>query len=111
MATRHFLLTNDDHVEEFTDQQAAEVASGTGALPRFAESRVRYVRVTFDDHANEDGELKVYTMGAIVGFDAEGKVADTDTEEKVRESLTEFEQDACVEFALRDSGANQHALN
>lgn len=111
MATKHFLLTNDDRLEEFSDEQAARVANGLDWLPEFAESRLRYIQVAFDDHANEDGEIKVYTMGAMIGFDAKGRLSDTGTEEESRQALSAFEQDACVEFALRTAGAHQYRLN
>lgn len=111
MATKHFLLTNDDRLEEFSDEEAARVANGSGLLPQFAESRVRYVQVAFDDDANEEGELKVYTMGAIVGFDTDGRLSETESEEQDQQPLSSFEQDACVQFALRGTGAQQYVLN
>lgn len=111
MVTKHFLLTNDDRLEAYSDEQAARVANGSDWLPQFADSRLRYIQVSFDDHANESGEIKVYTMGAVIAFDAQGRLAETGSEAESREALSAFEQDACVEFALRQAGAHRYVLN
>lgn len=111
MATKHFVLTNDDRLEEFSDEEAARVANGSDLLPQFAETRVRYVQVAFDDDTNENGEIKVYTMGAVVGFDTDGRLSETGSEEENQQPLSEFEQEACVEFALHNAGAQEYRLN
>lgn len=111
MATRHFLLTNDGHMEEFSEAEAARVASGTASLPRFADSSLRYVQVAFDDQANDSGEIRVYTMGAIVGFDAEGRLAEASPPDSEKQQLSRFEHDACVQFALRDTIPERYVLN
>lgn len=111
MATKHFLLTNDDRIEEFSEEEAARVANGSDSLPRFADTRLRYVQVAFDDTTNDSGELKVYTMGAIIGFDAEGRLSETETPEEEQQPISSFEQDACVQFALRDTVPNRYVLN
>lgn len=111
MTTRHFLLTNDDRIEEFSDEEAARVASGSDSLPRFADSRLRYVQVAFDENRDSQGELKVYTMGAIVGFDAQGRLTETQTPEAEQPSISSFEQDACVQFALRETVPDRYVIN
>lgn len=112
MATKHFLLTNDGRIEEFSEEQAARVADGSTPLPQFADSRQRYVQVAFDDgDTTDNGELRVYTMGAIVGFDTEGRLTRAETPDSEQQALSHFEQDACVQFALRDTIPNRYMLN
>lgn len=111
MATKHFLLTNDGRIEEFSEERAAQVASGSEPLPEFADSQLRYVQVAYDESEGESGEIHVYTVGAIVHFDAEGRPAQAETPEAEEHTLSHFEQDACVQFALRDKIPNRYVLN
>lgn len=111
MSVRHFLLTQDGAVEEFSDAEAAAVAEGKQDLPRFADKRLRYVQVAFDDSANDDGEIHVRTIGAVVRFDNEGRLAESDRTGEDSEALSAFEHDACVQFALRDTIEQSYALN
>jgi hypothetical protein len=111
MSVRHFLLTQDDAVEEFTAAEAAAVAEGRQDLPRFADKRLRYVQVDFDDTANEEGEIHVRTLGAIVRFDTDGRLAEADRADQGDDALSAFEHDACVQFALRDTIGQSYALN
>ena len=111
MATRHFILTNDGRIEEFSEDQASRVANGTEALTEFADTRLRYVQVAFDEQADHNGEYRVRTLGAIVSFDANGRVDSAATPDGESESLSQFEHDACVQFALRETLPGQYALN
>lgn len=111
MSVRHFLLSQDGAIEEFSDEEASAVAEGAQDLPRYADKQLRYVQVAFDDAANEDGEIQVKTMGAIVRFDDQGRLAEADGSGHAREELNEFEHDACVQFALRDTLPKSYALN
>lgn len=111
MSVRHFLLTQDGAIEEFSDEEASAVAEGTQDLPRYADKQLRYVQVAFDDNANEEGEIQVKTMGAIVRFDDQGRLAEADGATQTRDELNEFEHDACVQFALRDTLPKSYALN
>lgn len=111
MSTRHFLLTQDGAIEEFTEDEASAVAEGKHELPRFADERLRYVQVDFDEQANDEGELRVRTLGAIVRFDADGRLCEADSASQDADTLTEFEHDACVQFALRDTIVPSYALN
>lgn len=110
MATRHFLLTHDGRIEEYSESQAASVAAGLSPLPQYADKRLRYVQVAFDEAERHQGELHVYTMGAVIDFDAEGRPANADTP-KDDEAVSDFEHDACVQFALRETVYQGHALN
>ena len=111
MSTRHFLLTPNGAVEEFTDAEASAVAAGKHDLPRFADKRLRYVQVAFDDKANDEGEIQVRTMGAVVCFDTDGRLADTDRATEDGDEVSSFEHDACVQFALRDTVVRDYAIN
>ncbi|PTU30814.1 hypothetical protein [Stenotrophobium rhamnosiphilum] len=97
---RHFLLTQDGGIREFSTDQAALIAAGASPLPEFAESRLRYLQLTLDDTSSK-GELKVQSAGACVRFDAEGRVTET-TAPGENEQITRFEHDAVVQWALRD---------
>ncbi|MDN5937531.1 MAG: hypothetical protein L0H83_02590 [Salinisphaera sp.] len=111
MATKHFLLTLDGRIEEYSETQAARVATGEAPLPQYAEQRLRYVQVAFDE-TSQAGELHVYTMGAVVHFDADGRVSKADAaDDEDNVAVSEFEHDACVQFALRGSALLGHVLN
>lgn len=71
---KHFLITPEDGIREFTAEQAAMVAAGTRPLPELADRMVRYLQITLDD--SEIGEIKVQTSGAFVAFDADGRVTE-----------------------------------
>lgn len=111
MSTRHFLLTHDGSIEEFTEDEASAVAEGKRDLPRFADKRLRYVQVAFDDAANDDGEIHVRTLGAIVSFDEEGRLLEAGRVDAESDTLSEFEHDACVQYALRETIHQSYALN
>lgn len=111
MSTRHFILTSGGHIEEFSDAEASAVAEGKQYLPRFAEERLRYVQVAFDESANEEGEIRVQTMGAIVHFDENGQLTEADRTDEDSEELTSFEHDACVQFALKETVGQEQAIN
>lgn len=111
MATRHFLLTNNGQIEEFSDTEASGVASGCQPLPQHADDKLRYVQVAFDEQADDDGEIRVQTLGAIVHFDADGRLCSADSPQADEAALSHFEHDACVQFALRDTLPDRYALN
>lgn len=96
--TRHFLLTPEGSVREFSPSQAASVAAGANKLPEFAGHRVRYLQVTINDDNNR--ELKVQSAGACIRFDAEGRLAEA-TPPGENEAITSFEHDACIQLALK----------
>jgi hypothetical protein len=97
---RHFLLTKDGGIREFSTEQAALIAAGASRLPEFAQSRLRYLQLTLDDEPN-NGELKVQTSGACIGFDAEGRVTEASAPGE-NEQISRFEHDAVVQWALRN---------
>ena len=99
MHTKHFVLTLDGGIREFTPEQAAMVAAGTNTLPEFADRRVRYLQVTVDD---ENGnELKIQTAGAAIEFDHGGKMTQAGPP-SAEEQISRFEHDAVVQWAIKD---------
>ncbi|MGH8457189.1 MAG: hypothetical protein ACRETW_07720 [Stenotrophobium sp.] len=97
---RHFLLTHDGLIREFSMEQAALIAAGASRLPEFAESRVRYLQLTVNDESN-NGELKVQTAGSCIRFDAEGRLTESAPPGE-NEQISRFEHDAVVQWALRN---------
>lgn len=99
MQIKHFVLTQDDGIREFTAEQAARVVTGIGALPEYADRRVRYLQVTVDDE--NAPELRVQTAGAAIEFDHNGRMtqAGPPTPE---EQISGFEHDAVVQWALKN---------
>jgi hypothetical protein len=99
MNTRHFVLTLDGGIREFTAEQAALVAAGSEQLPEFADRRVRYLQVTVDD---ENGsELRIQTAGAAIEFDHAGKMTQAGPPAE-DEQITRFEHDAVVQWAIKN---------
>lgn len=97
---RHFLFTPEGHIREFSGEQAARVAAGTGKLPEFAQRRLRYLQVAVSDDADE--EIKVMTASATINFDADGRLTEAGPISESGGRITEFEHEACVQWALRD---------
>jgi len=97
--TRHFVLTPDGGINEFTAEAAAKIAMGTTPLPQFADRELRYLQVTLDDEA--DNEIRVQTAGARIRFDGEGRLIKAGpTSEDTQ--ISHFEHDAVVQWSLRD---------
>ncbi len=96
--TRHFVLSQDGSIREFTPEEAALIAAGSNRLPEFAECRMRYLQVTWEDASAT--ELRIQTAGAAIRFDAEGKLSEA-LPPKEEEKISRFEHDTCVQWALR----------
>ena len=96
---RHFVLSQDGAIREFSPEEAALIAAGSNKLPEFAESRVRYLQVSWDDEASN--ELKIQTAGAAIKFDADGRLAEA-APPSDEEKISRFEHDTCVQWALRN---------
>lgn len=110
MTIRHFLLTHEGSIEEFSEEEAVRVATGDTSLPRFADKRVRYLQVAVEE-LDEGGQIQVRTLGAVIGFDAEGRLHEAGMPDGEAETVSYFEHDACVQFALKDSVPGRYALN
>lgn len=99
MQIKHFVLTLDGGIREFTAEQAALVAAGANTLPEFAERRVRYLQVTVDD--DNGSELRIQTAGASIEFDREGKMMQAGPTAP-DEQISHFEHDAVVQWAIKN---------
>lgn len=100
--TRHFILTPEGGLREFSAEQAARVANGATPLPEFADQRLKYVQVTVSEESAR--EIQVRTAGACVRFDAQGRLAEAGPP-AAGETISSFEHDAVVQWTLRDSPA------
>lgn len=98
--TRHFVLTPEGGIREFTPEQAALIAAGADRVPEFAGHDLRYLQLTLEDTA-ESGELRVQTAGARIHFDDDGRLTEAGPPVD-SEPITRFEHDAVVQWALRD---------
>ncbi|GAC1625299.1 MAG: hypothetical protein NVS9B10_12110 [Nevskia sp.] len=96
---RHFVLGQDGSIREFSPEEAALIAAGSNKLPEFAETRVRYLQVSWDDEATT--ELKIQTAGAAIKFDSDGRLAEAAPPSDA-EKISRFEHDTCVQWALRN---------
>jgi hypothetical protein len=99
--TRHFVFTPDGRIREFSPEQAARVAAGAGKLPEFADRRLRYLQVTVVEELGEE-DIKVATAGACLRFDGEGRLTEAGPIDAEGGPINSFEQETCVQYALRD---------
>ncbi|MDE2149685.1 MAG: hypothetical protein KGJ55_07625 [Gammaproteobacteria bacterium] len=95
---RHFVLTADGNIREFSAEEAAAIAAGASRLPEFADRRLRYLQVTWD--AETEAGLQIQTAGAAIRFDGEGRLAEA-IPPCDQDRLSRFEHDTCVQWALR----------
>ncbi|SFF40373.1 hypothetical protein SAMN04488120_103251 [Fontimonas thermophila] len=98
--TRHFVLTPEGTIREFTPEQAALIAAGAGRLPEFAGHDLRYLQLTLENVPDSD-ELRIQTVGARIHFDEHGRLSEAGPPAE-SEPITRFEHDAVVQWALRD---------
>ncbi|HUS24159.1 MAG TPA: hypothetical protein VM369_04370 [Candidatus Binatia bacterium] len=103
--TRHFVFTPDGRIREFSPEQAARVAAGAGKVPEFADHSLRYLQVTVVEEADEE-DIKVATAGASLRFDGEGRLTEAGPMDGDTGSINSFEQETCVQWALRDLPAS-----
>ncbi|MGQ0701405.1 MAG: hypothetical protein ACT4PZ_24570 [Panacagrimonas sp.] len=99
MNVRHFVLTPQGGIHEFTAEQAALIAAGSDLMPEFADSRVRYLQVSVDDESGT--ELKIQTAAASIQFDHAGKMTQA-TPPSPEEQVSRFEHDAVVQWAIKN---------
>jgi hypothetical protein len=100
MTVKHYILTNDGHITEYSAEEAFRVANGMRTLPEYADSRQRYIQVQFDEQGED--KLQIRIAGAYVSFDAQGQLRDANALVTGGEHpITPFEHDTCVQLALR----------
>lgn len=97
---RHFVLTPEGGIREFTPDQAASIAAGANRLPEFANRDLRYLQLTLNDN-QRSGELRIQTAGARIHFDEDGRMTEAGPPSEA-EPITHFEHDAVVQWVLRD---------
>lgn len=100
LQTRHFVITPEGGIREFSTEQAALIAAGASRMPEFAGHRLRYLQLTLDDETEKEGELKVQTSGASIRFDTDGRMTEA-APPKDDEQISRFEHDAVVQWALK----------
>ncbi len=98
-SVRHFVLTGDGRIREFSAEQAAKVAAGARLVPELADSKARYLQLTLDDEA--DAEIRVQSSGAAIRFDSEGRLQEAGPAQP-EDQITGFEHDAVIQWVLRD---------
>ncbi len=98
--TRHFVITPEGGIREFSAEEAALIAAGAEPVPEFAGRDLRYLQLTVQP-LNANGELKVQTAGARIHFDGSGHLTEAGPPGEV-EPITRFEHDAVVQWVLRD---------
>jgi hypothetical protein len=99
---RHYVLTQNGEIREFSSEEAALIAAGSNRLPEYAERRMRYLQVSWDEDASP--ELKIQTAGAAIRFDSDGRLSEA-VPPGDEEKLSRFEHDTCVQWALRGIAA------
>jgi hypothetical protein len=97
--TRHFVLTEDGAIREFSAEEASLIAAGANRLPEYAQCRVRYLQVSWDEESSS--ELRIQTAGAAIRFDADGRLTEAAPPGE-EERISRFEHDTCVQWALRE---------
>ena len=98
--TRHFVITPEGGIREFSAEQAAHIAAGADRLPEFAGHDLRYLQLTLESKADSN-EVRVQTAGAHIRFDNDGRLAEAGPPGD-NEPISRFEHDAVVQWALRD---------
>lgn len=105
MLIKHFVLTDDGRIREYSSEEAFGVASGMARIPELARLKVRYLQVRFNEEQEEDA-LQVITAGATLSFDADGRMCEADDLQMAADSkntpITAFEQETCVQLALSE---------
>jgi hypothetical protein len=102
MQIKHYILSNDGRIAEFSTEEAFKVANRLSTLPQFADSRQRYVQVQFDELGEAAPEnLKVRIAGAYVSFDDQGRLSNADAPAENDTAISNFEHETCVQLALR----------
>lgn len=105
---RHYVLTPDGAIREFSADEAALIAAGANRVPEFADSDMRYLQVSWEPETEQD--LEIQTAGAAIHFDGDGRMVEArpTTEE---ETISRFEHDTCVQWALRELVLARPTLN
>lgn len=115
MHIKHFVLTDDGRIREYSSEEAFSVANGITRIPELADLKVRYLQVRFDEQQDDDN-MQIVTAGAAIRFDADGRLCEADNleiaeEPQQRAPITAFEQETCVQLALASLEISQLRLS
>jgi hypothetical protein len=112
MQVRHYILSDDGRIAEFSTEEAFKVANRLSSLPQYADSRLRYVQVQFDEQEGAlPDRLKVRIAGAYVSFDDQGRLSNADAPAEAENPISNFEHETCVQLALRSQLAEHITLH
>lgn len=100
---RHFVLTQDGKIREFSTEEAASIGTGISCVPEFADHDLHYLQVSLSEQT--EGEIRVQTAGASIHFDDKGRLSEAHPTDD-NDSLSRFEHDTCVQWALRNIAIN-----
>ena len=111
MYIKHFVLTDDGSIREYSSEEAFSVANGITRIPELADLKVRYLQVRFDETQEEEDSLQVVTAGAAIRFDGDGRLCEADnlaisSDEEDEAPISAFEQETCVQLALESAEFN-----
>lgn len=111
MQIRHYILSDDGRITEFSTEEAFKVANRLSALPQYADRRLRYVQVQLD---NEDlsapDKLKIRIAGAYVSFDGQGRLSDANAPTEDDNAISSFEHETCMQLALRSTDIGENIV-
>lgn len=112
MLIKHFVLTDDGRIREYSSDEAFSVVNGITSIPELADLKVRYLQVRFDERQEEDS-MQVVTAGAAIRFDNEGRLCEADnlamsTPANEAPPISPFEQETCVQLALASTEVARH---
>lgn len=102
---KHFVLTPEGTVREFSADDAARVASGESTLPEYAATRLRYLQIALDESA--ENEVRVHAGVACLQFDEKGTFSGAEAPAGEDDQVDPFEYDACIQWALRENGSTE----
>jgi hypothetical protein len=102
---KHFVLTPEGTVREFSADVAARVASGQSTLPEYAATRLRYLQIALDQSA--ENEIRVHAGVACLQFDEKGAFSGAEAPSNENDQVDPFEYDACIQWALRETGSTE----
>lgn len=114
MLIKHFVLTDDGRIREYSSEEAFSVINGMTRIPELADLKVRYLQVRFDEEQDDD-TMQVVTAGAAISFDGDGRLCEADNldiseKQEAEPPISAFEQETCVQLALATIDAHRASL-
>lgn len=94
---KHYVLTPDGIIKEFSTPEAMTVANGSRRLPDLAGVDAHYVQIQVDDTDGENVQVKA--AGAKISFDEAGHFIQAG-ELATEKEISSFAYETCVQLAL-----------